>query len=38
MPDDVIKAVTNLVTKFPTTDFKAFALEREGGGLPAEER
>lgn len=27
--DDVIKAVENLVTKFPTTDFKSFALERE---------
>jgi hypothetical protein len=30
MPDDVIKASEELVTKFPTTDFKAFALEREG--------
>src|SRR5579872_2680101 len=29
-PDDVIKAVDNLITKFPSTDFKAFALEREG--------
>jgi tetratricopeptide (TPR) repeat protein len=28
-PDDVIKATDNLVEKFPTTDFKAFALERE---------
>jgi tetratricopeptide (TPR) repeat protein len=30
MPDDVVKAAEELVTKFPTTDFKAFALEREG--------
>ncbi len=30
MPDDVIKAADELVTKFPSTDFKAFALEREG--------
>src|ERR1700733_9762342 len=30
MPDDVIKACDELVTKFPSTDFKAFALEREG--------
>ncbi len=30
MPDDVIKAADELVTKFPTSDFKAFALEREG--------
>ena len=30
MPDDVIKAAEELVTKFPTSDFKAFALEREG--------
>jgi tetratricopeptide (TPR) repeat protein len=30
MPDDVIKASDELVTKFPMTDFKAFALERAG--------
>jgi tetratricopeptide (TPR) repeat protein len=30
MPDDVIKACDELVTKFPSSDFKAFALEREG--------
>jgi tetratricopeptide (TPR) repeat protein len=30
MPDDVAKAADELVTKFPSTDFKAFALEREG--------
>jgi len=30
MPDDVIKAAEDLVTRFPSTDFKAFALEREG--------
>lgn len=29
-PDDVIKAVDNLITKYPDTDFKSFALEREG--------
>lgn len=29
-PDDVIKATDNLITKFPDTDFKSFALEREG--------
>jgi tetratricopeptide (TPR) repeat protein len=28
-PDDVIKGADNLVTKFPNTDFKAFALERQ---------
>lgn len=30
VPDDVIKAAEEVVTKFPTSDFKAFALEREG--------
>ena len=29
-PDDVIKATDNLITKYPDTDFKSFALEREG--------
>ena len=29
-PDDIIKACDELVTKFPSSDFKAFALEREG--------
>lgn len=29
-PDDVAKAVDNLITKFPTTDFKSWALELEG--------
>jgi tetratricopeptide (TPR) repeat protein len=30
MPDDLIKAADELVTKFPSSDFKAFALERAG--------
>ena len=30
VPDDAIKAVDNLITKYPDTDFKSFALEREG--------
>lgn len=30
MPDDVIKAAEDVVTKFPSSDFKSFALEREG--------
>lgn len=29
MPDDAIKAVDELVTKYPSSDYKAFALERE---------
>lgn len=29
MPDEVIKAADDLVTSFPSTDFKSFALERE---------
>lgn len=29
-PDDAIKAADNLVTKYPDSDFKSFALEREG--------
>jgi tetratricopeptide (TPR) repeat protein len=29
-PDDIIKAAEEVVTKFPSSDFKSFALEREG--------
>ncbi len=35
MPDDVIKATDNLITKFPMTDFKSFALEREAEAYQA---
>ena len=37
MPDELMKAVDDLITKFPSTDFKSFALERAGEAALAEE-